>query len=141
VDDGIEGRGPERELTGAGVDAPRPRFEVLGGDAVSGDGQSFEREIGEQHRAPGRRRQVEAGPAAAGAQVEQEVTPTQAEPFGELVGLGDRRVAVRTPVTADDALLDLPHDVDALFPVAVGEAVACLLFLRGDHRASLSHGL
>jgi len=114
VDDGIEDRGPEGEVAGAGVDAPRPRFEVLGGDAILGDGQSFEREIGEQHRASGRRRQVEAGPAAAGADVEQQVTPTQAEPFGELVGLGDRRVTVRTPVTADDALLDFAHDVDAL---------------------------
>jgi len=45
-----------------------------------------------------------------------------------------------TRVTADDACLDLPHHVDGLLPVTVGEAVSCLLLLRDDHGVSLSHG-
>ena len=87
-------------------------------------------------RAAGRRRQVEAGPAATGADVEQPVTRTQAEAIGEIVGLGDRRVPVRTPIGADHASFDLSDHVDALLPIAAGEAVACLVLVRDDHRRS-----
>ena len=104
--------------------------EVLGADTGRGDGESFERDVGEHDRASCRRRQIQAGPAAAGADIEQQVIAAQMKPIGEVVGLVDRRVAVRTPISADDAPFDLSDDVDAFLPVAVGETVARLLLLR-----------
>ena len=84
----------------------------------------FERDVGEHDRASGRCREVQAGPAAAGADVEQQVTAAQVRPMSEVIALGDRRVAVRTPVTANDTSFDRSDDLDAFVPVAVGEAVA-----------------
>ena len=79
VNDRIDVCGPEREIAGAGIDAPRRSVEMLGPDTGRRDGKSFERDVGEHDRASRDGRQVQAGPAAAGAIIEQRRPPGSAE--------------------------------------------------------------
>jgi hypothetical protein len=71
VDDGVEAAGPEGQPAGGRHHHGRAGAKALGGGAVGGPPQSFQGQVGEDDPAAGGGRQVQAGPAPPGADVEQ----------------------------------------------------------------------
>src|SRR3546814_14970723 len=65
--------------------------EPLPAGADEGVAQSGEREVGEDDLAAGALGEIEAGPAAAGADVEEAHRRAEGKMIGQLVGLGDRK--------------------------------------------------
>ena len=111
--------------------------DVLRLGAVHRLAEAFEGHVGEHDLAAGTHGQVQAGPAAAGAEVEKPHSRSEPECGAEVVGLSHGGVAVGAPVAADDGLLDLAYDAGAVLAVAAGEQLAGVAFLTGDHAVSV----
>jgi hypothetical protein len=77
-------------------------LDVLSPRATLSRGERAKWHVGTHQRAAGARREVQAGPAPSGSDVEQQVAWREIELAAELVGLIDGGVAVRSPPGADD---------------------------------------
>ena len=105
--------------------------------AAGGRPQSFQGQVGEDHLAAAGGRQVQAGPAPPGADVEQAIGSRQAQLVGEGVGLGPGGVAVGAPVAADDPPFDLAGHRRQGDAVALLEQRSCLELIFDRHVAYL----
>jgi hypothetical protein len=136
VDDSIEGARAERESCAGCHEEGRAALKALTAGALLGVAEAANGDVCEDDLTTGLLRDVEAGPAATGADVQEPPAGTKIEALTEEVGLGDGGVAPDTEVGAVDLLLH--EEIRAGLSLAVDLREA----LRGTTRVSgpISHG-
>jgi len=137
VHDRVEDARLERGMACAGRHSGGTAGQLLAGGPGHRRHPALDWDVGQHRLAAGAGGEVEARPAAPGAEIEQPHATSQLEHAGVRVGLGAAGVPVGAPVAADDRPLDLPGRAGFGCPVTFSETPGDLSLAAPGHQPAL----